>query len=38
LYRADIINTNKILSTWEDMTKEYIETFLFPKYETDAKK
>lgn len=32
LYRADIINTRKILTTWEDMAKEYIETFLFPKF------
>lgn len=38
LYRADTINTRKILTTWEDMAKEYIETFLFPKFEKDAKK
>lgn len=37
LYRADTINTNKILSTWEDMTKEYIETFLFPKFDKDVR-
>lgn len=38
LYRADIINSRKILTTWEDMAKEYIETFLFPKFENNAKK
>jgi hypothetical protein len=37
LYRADTINTSKILSVWEDMTKEYIETFLFPKFEKNEK-
>lgn len=38
LYRADIINSRKILTTWEDMAKEYIETFLFPKFDKYAKK
>lgn len=28
LYRADDMNTRKILDTWKIMTIEYIETFL----------
>jgi len=31
LYRADRINTIKILETWESMVKEYILTFIIPK-------
>lgn len=31
LYRADRINTIKILETWEGMVKEYILTFIIPR-------